>query len=175
MKLTKKLVEDTLNALIGTTVRWNAGDVDTAMNKLFREYEKVNNLPEYSFKVNKHNKSWYFDILYKGYQIGGIDVHRTKGKTHSRGWYNGGSYADYTYKSFDVWVWNSPENTAALGHDVEERIIEIDKCINKKIDENKIRIQRVNDIVKYIKDTYNVDSSEVRSMIEYMYKHKWDY
>lgn len=166
-KLTSSVIKDTLSNLIGTKVGWAGREVEFSVQKLLNAYAKANDLSPMFFSTKKDNRGWRIGIIYRGYEIGGIEIKREKKDTH----YNYlDSYTDYVYKDFSVYVYTNQENN----EDVETYIKTIDDLISKreKIEEDK-KIHGKN-VIELLKNTYDLDEYEVNDLIEYLYKNRYN-
>lgn len=167
LKLTEKIVKDKMADLIGQAVNWNAGNAESRLQTLLREYAQANGLDPYQFRATKENKAWRILLTYRGYDIGFVELKREKGKHHYTYWGNG--YNDWTYKDFLVWLWIYPEKN----EDVETRITEIDNLIIAREKAANDKKAHGKEVIELLKKTYNLDNYGVRQLIDYLNSNKY--
>ena len=143
-------------------VGYSTYDVDSAIGRVVRAAAEEAGLNPLDFSASKSKHSnWTVDITYKRHTIGGVDIKRSKGKTHYN-WF--GSSTDYCYKDFCVW----------LAEDLDKEIAEIDASIARATDREAARLALAKGVFAEIKKQIGAkDDYEVRSFIEYMNKVKY--
>jgi len=168
MKLTSEFIKEKLLAEFkDKKVGYSSFEVEGFLYRLLMEYAKENGYDEKYFNAKKSNHgNWSIDLLYKGYDIGTVEIKRTKGNNHYVYW---GGYTDYFYKDFAVWTWEDPDKNES----VETRIAEIDQIVMEKKDAETKKLELAREIFDMIKAKLKTDDYGTRQFIAYMHDKRY--
>ena len=149
---------------IGRDSQYATSNVKWSLLRITKEFYKNTKWDINQFSVSE--EKWAVDLLYKGYEIGRVEIKRKKGKSH---YSHFGTYTDYTYSGFNVWLWEDK----TFHTDVESRLAEIDRLDAERKDAATRKLNAAKEIFKMIKEKLDVDDYGARSFLDYMKEHKY--
>ena len=118
-------------------------------------------------KFSVKEEKWAVTIYYKGWEIGRVEVKRKKGRSH---YSHFGTYSDYTFVGFSVWLWEDKN----FQTDVETRLAEIDQLDLERQDAEARKLAQAKEIFKLIKEKIGTDDDyRAREFLNYMREHRY--
>ena len=132
--------------------------------RLLKEFYKNTKWDIDQFSVSEDK--WAVNLLYKGYEIGRVEIKRKKGRSH---YSHFGTYTDYTYSGFNVWLWEDK----TFNTDVESRLADIERLDAERKDAATRKLNTAKEIYKLIKEKLGTDDYGTRDFIDYMKANKY--
>lgn len=127
-----------------------SSSVRRILQNFFADVEEVD-AKDFSCKYDK----WHLTMTYKGHCFGSVDIKRKKGQSH---WGHFGSWCDWTYKDFCVYV-----NSDFIG-----RLAEIEGELDAQAAAEAKRLAQYKEVFEFIKTKYGLSDYQTKYFIEGM-------